>query len=218
MPTEKKGANMNRKTLNELQQNIGYQFKQEALLRQALTHSSYAHEKNLKELMDNERLEFLGDAVLQIWVSNRLFRLDPPLHEGKMTTTRAQLVCEKSLASYARSLGLPQFLKLGIGEEKSGGRDRDSIIANSFEALLGAVYYDAGMDAVDTILNQVIAPISASQASDKIESLSLPPVKSSPLPSNKKFPSSSSLAHDAKDCSHTRLARSFVICPSFISG
>lgn len=136
----------------------GIQYKDETLYQEAFIHTSYLNEHK-KEKHDNERLEFLGDAVLQIWVSNRLFRLDPPLHEGKMTTTRAQLVCEKSLASYARSLGLPQFLKLGIGEEKSGGRDRDSIIANSFEALLGAVYYDAGMDAVDKILNQVIAPI-----------------------------------------------------------
>ena len=97
---------MNRKKLNELQHNIGYQFKQEALLRQALTHSSYAHEKNLKELMDNERLEFLGDAVLEVVSSEFLFKNHPEMNEGQMTKLRASLVCEQSLAACARELEL----------------------------------------------------------------------------------------------------------------
>ena len=136
----------------------GIVYHEEAMYQEAFIHTSYLNEHR-KEKHDNERLEFLGDAVLQIWVSNRLFRIDPPLHEVKMTTTRAQLVCEKSLADYSRKLDLPQFLKLGIGEEKSGGRDRDSILANSFEALLGAIFYDAGMEYVDLVLDQVITPI-----------------------------------------------------------
>lgn len=145
-------------TIFEWLKEKGIHYQQERLYSVAFIHTSYLNEHK-KEKNDNERLEFLGDAVLQIWVSERLFKLDPPLHEGKMTTTRAQLVCEKSLADYSRQLGLPQFLKLGIGEEKSGGRDRDSILANSFEALLGAIYCDAGMDAVNIILNEVITPI-----------------------------------------------------------
>ena len=136
----------------------GIEYHEETMYQEAFVHTSYLNEHR-KEKNDNERLEFLGDAVLQIWVSDRLFRLEPNLHEGKMTTTRAQLVCEKSLADYSRKLGLPQFLKLGIGEEKSGGRDRDSILANSFEALLGAIYFDAGMEAVNVVLDQVITPI-----------------------------------------------------------
>ncbi|MDD6467394.1 MAG: ribonuclease III [Erysipelotrichaceae bacterium] len=145
-------------TIFEWLKEKGINYHQERLYSIAFIHTSYLNEHK-KEKNDNERLEFLGDAVLQIWVSERLFQLEPPLHEGKMTTARAQLVCEKSLADYSRQLGLPKFLKLGIGEEKSGGRDRDSILANSFEALLGAVYCDAGMDAVNIILDEVITPI-----------------------------------------------------------
>ena len=136
----------------------GIAYKKADKYLEAFIHTSYLNEHR-KEKNDNERLEFLGDAVLQIWVSSRLFLLKPALNEGKMTTSRAQLVCEKSLADYSRQLGLGRFLKLGIGEEKSGGRERDSILANTFEALCGAIYADAGMDAVDKILEEVITPI-----------------------------------------------------------
>lgn len=129
-----------------------------ALYEEACTHTSYYNEHKTGA-GDNERLEFLGDAVLQIWVSDQLFHVEPMLHEGKMTTTRAQLVCEKALASYSRALGLPQFLKLGVGEERSGGRDRDSLLANAFEALLGAIYEDCGMASIDLVLNEVILPL-----------------------------------------------------------
>ncbi len=151
---------MNRKKLNELQQNIGYQFKQEALLRQALTHSSYAHEKNLKELMDNERLEFLGDAVLEVVSSEFLFKNHPEMNEGQMTKLRASLVCEQSLAACARGLDLGNFLLLGNGEDLTGGRERDSILSDAWEALIGAMYLDGGFtSAKEFILKYVLTDI-----------------------------------------------------------
>lgn len=130
------------------------------MIQEALIHSSYVNEHK-KFDHDNERLEFMGDAVLQLWSSQKLFKLDPPLKEGQMTTLRAQLVCEKSLANYNRQLGLNQFLLLGVGEEKTGGRDRDSLLADMFEALLGALYLDTGMDSVDIILEEVLTPAIA---------------------------------------------------------
>ena len=151
---------MNRKRLNEFQQNIGYQFKQEALLRQALTHSSYAHEKNLKELMDNERLEFLGDAVLEVVSSEFLFKNHPEMNEGQMTKLRASLVCEQSLATCARELELGKFLLLGNGEDLTGGRERDSILSDAWEALIGAMYLDGGFtSAKEFILKYVLTDI-----------------------------------------------------------
>jgi len=151
---------MNRKKLNEFQQNIGYQFKQEALLRQALTHSSYAHEKNLKELMDNERLEFLGDAVLEVVSSEFLFKNHPEMNEGQMTKLRASLVCEQSLAACARELELGNFLLLGNGEDLTGGRERDSILSDAWEALIGAMYLDGGFtSAKEFILKYVLTDI-----------------------------------------------------------
>jgi ribonuclease-3 len=103
------------------------------LIQEALVHSSYVNEHKSFE-HDNERLEFMGDAVLQVWSTKKLFLLDPPLSEGAMTTLRAQLVCEEALASYCRQLGLNKYLMLGEGEEISGGRERDSILADMFEA------------------------------------------------------------------------------------
>lgn len=135
----------------------GIVINNDALIENAFVHSSYVNEhKHIKA--DNERLEFMGDAVLQLWSSFQLFQLEQCLPEGKMTTLRAQLVCEKSLAEYARYLELNQFLKLGQGEEKTGGRLRDSINADMFEALLGALYIDSGMQGVDLLLNEVILP------------------------------------------------------------
>ena len=126
------------------------------LIPQAFQHSSYANEHKTRH--DNERLEFMGDAVLQLWSSNAIFPIQPPLNEGHMTTLRAQLVCEKALAMYARKLSLQPFLKLGAGEEKTGGREKDAILADMFEAFLGALYLDSGMAAVDNILKEVITP------------------------------------------------------------
>ena len=136
--------------------NRGINIKNDKLIRQAFMHSSYANEN--KEVHDNERLEFMGDAVLQLWSSDHIFPLDPPLSEGQMTRLRAQLVCEKALAMYARDLHLNDFLLLGSGEEKTGGRNKDAIVADMFEAFLGALYLDQGMKAVDNILDEVIIP------------------------------------------------------------
>ncbi|HCK88434.1 MAG TPA: ribonuclease III [Erysipelotrichaceae bacterium] len=124
------------------------------MIRQAFMHSSYAHEHN--GVSNNERLEFMGDAVLQLWSSNAIFPLN--LSEGEMTRLRAQLVCEKALAIYGRELKLNEFLLLGAGEEKTGGRNKDAIVADMFEAFLGALFLDQGMEPVDQILSEVITP------------------------------------------------------------
>ncbi|MFI3283824.1 MAG: ribonuclease III [Erysipelotrichaceae bacterium] len=134
---------------------MGIDVSNEKLIHTAFTHSSYVNEHKEVE-SDNERLEFMGDAVLQVWTSTQLYQILPPLPEGKMTTLRAQLVCEKSLANYSRELGFNQYIKLGQGEEKTGGRDRDSILADMFEAVLGAVYLDAGMESANIILTKVL--------------------------------------------------------------
>ena len=141
--------------------------KDKKLIEQAFVHSSYVNENKAYD-HDNERLEFMGDAVLQLWSTQKLFKITPAMDEGKMTTLRAQLVCEEALASYNRQLGLGKFLKLGVGEEKTGGRDRDSILADMFEAFLGALYLDQGMQAVDVILEEVLTPAIAKPKSEKV--------------------------------------------------
>ena len=138
---------------------LGVPWKNKKYYEDAFTHTSYLNEHKAKNRHDNERLEFLGDSVLQIWTADHLFRLKPELPEGTMTTYRAQLVCEKALAGYSRKIGLPEYLKLGIGEEKTGGRDRDSVIADAFEAVLGAIYLDAGYIAASQFLDRMIKPI-----------------------------------------------------------
>ena len=130
--------------LKELEEIIGYKFKNRHYLEQAMTHSSYANEKKLGKLGCNERLEFLGDAVLELISSDFLYREFPQVPEGELTKKRASLVCEPSLAYCAREFGLPQFLMLGKGEDMTGGRNRDSIVSDATEALLGAIYLDGG--------------------------------------------------------------------------
>ena len=134
---------MNRKT-EELEEIIGYHFKNKHYLTQALTHSSYANEKKLGKLGSNERLEFLGDAVLELISSDYLYARFTQIPEGELTKKRASLVCEPSLAYCATEFGLPQFLLLGKGEDMTGGRNRDSIVSDATEALLGAIYLDGG--------------------------------------------------------------------------
>lgn len=148
-------------------QTRGIHIQNKDLVIEALTHSSYVNEHKSFE-HDNERLEFMGDAVLQLWSTQTLFKLEPILSEGKMTTLRAQLVCEEALAQYNRELGLGEFLLLGVGEEKTGGRQRDSILADMFEALLGAIYLDQGMDAVNVILESVLTPAISQPKSEKV--------------------------------------------------
>ena len=145
----------------------GITYKDKKLITQALVHSSYVNEHKAFT-HDNERLEFMGDAVLQLWTTRKLFMLEPELSEGQMTTLRAQLVCEEALAEYNNQLGLGKYLLLGVGEEKTGGRHRDSILADMFEALLGAIFLDQGMDAVDIILSEVVTPAINRPKSEKV--------------------------------------------------
>jgi ribonuclease-3 len=135
---------MKSQEMKELERIIGYEFQNGKLLSQALTHSSYANEKKLGKLGCNERLEFLGDAVLELISSELLFEAFPEMPEGKLTKKRASLVCEPSLAFCAREFNLPSYLLLGKGEDLTGGRQRDSIVSDALEALLGAIYLDGG--------------------------------------------------------------------------
>ncbi|MBE6115442.1 MAG: ribonuclease III [Erysipelotrichaceae bacterium] len=129
------------------------------LIDDAFTHTSYVNEHR-QALHDNERLEFMGDAVMQIWVSEKLFLHKPVLSEGQMSKYRARIVCEKSFARLMRQMKLYQFIRLGAGEEKSGGRDRDSILADTFEAFIGALYLVAGMNEVNKILEKYVKPLT----------------------------------------------------------
>ena len=140
----------------ELQSVIGYQFKEEGLLTQALTHSSYANEQKINKRQDYERLEFLGDAVLELVSSDYLFQAHPDLPEGKLTKQRSSMVCEPALAFCARDIELEQFIYLGKGEEATGGRKRDSIISDVMEAVIGAIYLDGGLDPARDYINRFI--------------------------------------------------------------
>ncbi|MCD8232586.1 MAG: ribonuclease III [Clostridiales bacterium] len=132
--------------LQEFQEKIGYRFHNEGLLRQALTHSSYANERGMKKTYNNERLEFLGDAVLEIVTSEHLYHLHPDWDEGELTRVRASVVCEQTLAFCTKGLHLGDFLFLGKGEAQTGGRERKSVLSDAFEAVMGAVYLDGGFE------------------------------------------------------------------------
>lgn len=127
-----------------LEERIGYSFQEKNLLRHALTHSSYANEKRMKKTANNERLEFLGDAVLELVSSEFIFKNQLKMPEGEMTKLRASLVCEPTLAFCAREIALGDYLLLGKGEEGTGGRERDSILSDAMEAVIGAIYLDGG--------------------------------------------------------------------------
>ena len=131
--------------MKQLEKNIGYHFRDKNLLKAAVTHSSYANE-NRGGLAYNERLEFLGDAVLQLITSEKLFKENPDMPEGRMSKQRAALVCEDALAGYSKEIQLGDFMLLGKGEEATGGRNRPSILADAFEALIGAIFLYGGMD------------------------------------------------------------------------
>ncbi len=131
--------------MEKLEENLRYTFKNKNLLKNALSHSSYANEIR-KGLSSNERLEFLGDSVLSIIVSDYIFKHFPNLPEGELTRMRSVLVCEKTLCKFSKELNIGEFLMLGNGEEKSGGRERPSILADAFEAVLAAIYIDGGME------------------------------------------------------------------------
>ena len=146
--------------LKEFQKLIGYEFKNEQLLKQALTHSSYANEKHLKKLSDNERLEFLGDAVLELTSSEFLFAHYPKLTEGQLTKLRASIVCEPTLAMCTEELHLGDYLFLGKGEDQTGGRHRKSILSDAMEAVIGAIYLDGGFaNAKEFVLKYIMTDI-----------------------------------------------------------
>ena len=142
--------------LKKLEQTIGYQFTAKSLLEQAMTHSSYANEKHLGKLGCNERLEFLGDAVLELISSDFLYKKFRNNQEGELTKKRASMVCEKSLAYCAREFGLPEFILLGRGEEMMGGRKRDSIVSDALESLIGAMYLDGGFEPAQAFVMKFI--------------------------------------------------------------
>lgn len=135
---------MKQEKIIEFEKRIGYAFSNPDLLVTALTHSSYSNEKRLKKYECNERLEFLGDAVLELISSESIFLANPKNPEGDLTRIRASYVCEPTLALCARELGLGGFLLLGKGEDMTGGRERDSILSDAMEATIGAVYLDGG--------------------------------------------------------------------------
>ena len=130
--------------IKDLEKRIGYEFHDMKMLMTAMCHSSYANEHRQRQIHDNERLEFLGDAVLEVSSSDFLFHQYPDMPEGKLTKLRASIVCEPTLALCAREIHLEQYLLLGKGEEHTGGRYRDSIISDAMEALIGAIYLDGG--------------------------------------------------------------------------
>jgi len=135
-----------RKALQELQEKIGYQFQEEMLLKQALTHSSFANEQKINKLKNYERLEFLGDAVLELISSEFLYNENVDMPEGQLTRLRASMVCEPALAYCARDINLNSYILLGKGEEATGGRTRDSIISDVMEAVIGAIFLDGGIE------------------------------------------------------------------------
>lgn len=132
--------------MDKLEKKLGYAFRDRALLRTALTHSSYANEHKRGGIEHNERLEYLGDAVLGFVTAEYLYRLKPELPEGQMTRTRSELVCDHSLTEVAQSLSLSDYILLGRGEEHSGGRGRPSIMENAVEAVIAAIYLDGGIE------------------------------------------------------------------------
>ncbi len=140
----------------ELEEKIGYHFQDQGLLRHAMCHSSYGNERNMGRLKSNERLEFLGDAVLELITSEFLYESFPQMPEGDATKTRASIVCEQSLAFCARSIGLGAYILLGRGELASGGRERPSITSDAFEALIGAVYLDGGFTSAKEFVRRFV--------------------------------------------------------------
>lgn len=133
-------------TISELEERIGYHFDNQMLLRQAVTHSSFTNEQKINKYGHYERLEFLGDAVLELVSSDFLYHTYPNEPEGKLTKMRASMVCEPALAFCAKDIELGQFLLLGKGEESTGGRERESIVSDVMEAVIGAIYLDGGIE------------------------------------------------------------------------
>lgn len=150
--------------MSEFEKVIGYEFKNKSLLETALTHSSYANEKQTGKDC-NERLEFLGDSVLGVITADYFYHNLAHLPEGEMTKKRAACVCEKSLHGFAKQINLGRFLLLGRGEDNTGGRNRASILADAFEAVIGAIYLDGGLESVRGFVLGFIKEAAAKQLS-----------------------------------------------------
>jgi len=148
---------MNEIQLKELQKKLGYVFTNPEILTQALTHSSYANESLKNAEASNERLEFLGDSLLGMTVALLIYNKKPNLSEGQMTKLRAELVCERSLATLALEFDLGKYLFLGRGEENGGGRSRPSILSDAFEAVVAAIYLDGGYDAAEQLISALLS-------------------------------------------------------------
>ena len=142
--------------LLELEKKAGYQFHDRRLLERAMTHKSYINEAHMEKYESNERLEFLGDAVLELVTSEFLFQDEAKFPEGELTRMRASIVCEPALAFCARQLDLGRYLRLGKGEEATGGRNRDSLTSDALEALIGAIYMDGGFTNAKEFIHKVV--------------------------------------------------------------
>ena len=149
--------------MNKLAEFFNLEFDNPSLLETALTHSSYANEHNCES---NERLEFIGDAVLDLMMGKYLYEKFPKFNEGNLTKTRAKNVCESALVEYAKACDLKKYLLLGKGEEKSGGRNRTALQADAFEALTGAVYMDKGFLECYKIFDKVVIPLVEEERED----------------------------------------------------
>lgn len=155
--------------MNKLEEDLGYVFKDPELMLTALTHSSYANENRESGCHHYERLEFLGDSILGFITAKHLYAMKPELPEGKMTRLRAELVCEQSLHGVAVELGLGDYMRMGHGEEKNGGRQRVSILADTVEALIAAMFLDGGMEPAERFIKRMILSpesIAAHHAAD----------------------------------------------------
>ena len=147
---------LRKEKIKELEKKIGYEFKNKELIWQALTHSSFSNEQKINKYKNYERLEFLGDAVLELLSSQFFFETYPEMPEGEMTRLRSSMVCELALAYCARDISLGNYLLLGKGEETTGGRTRDSIISDVMEAVIGALYLDGGLAVADAFVKKYI--------------------------------------------------------------
>lgn len=142
--------------ITKLEEKLNYSFKDKTIIEQALTHSSYANERKINVIPDYERIEFLGDAVLELTVSDFLYSLKEEYSEGRMTRMRAALVCEPTLAKCLKDFGLDEFILLSKGEENTGGRKRDSILCDVFESIVGALYIDGGIEVAKGFIKKAL--------------------------------------------------------------
>lgn len=144
------------RAIEQLEQRIGYTFREKGLLKQALTHSSFANEQKINKWDDYERLEFLGDAVLELVSSEYLYKTHSRMPEGEMTKKRSSMVCEPALAYCARDIELGSYIFLGRGEEATGGRNRESITSDVLEAVIGAIYLDSGLEEARAFIDRFV--------------------------------------------------------------